>query len=208
MLGLSQGQRSVGSLQVAGVRFHLERVLNAAEVESLERALLEQGVQGGGRPFSSTLAPLDDASLPYIDHVRRVIAELTHTSVSHQEPWRAQRIVAPQVHAQPQTTSSLEAVEGMSLSERVRGGARTHTAVLYLGTGASADATEFPLLDLTVRPTPGMLLIWTLERTFTARPRALQGVGATRWELVTWVRDLPCNEDPGEVPTRELARPK
>lgn len=193
----------MSKLQVAGVRFHLERVLNAAEVEAIERALLEQGIAGHGQPFSPALAELDDAALPYLAHVRRVIAQLTWADESHQEPWRAQRVDADQLHTQPQ---------GLGLLERRRGGERTHCAVLYLGSCASGDATDFPGLQLRLAPAPGTLVVWTLLGSFRmaqmARPRAVRGESGERWELVTWVREVPCNADPSDVPTREIRRLK
>lgn len=44
--------------------------------------------------------------------------------------------------------------------EAPRGGQRTWTALLYLNKPQGGGETVFPLLDVTVRPEPGFLLLW------------------------------------------------
>ena len=44
--------------------------------------------------------------------------------------------------------------------ERLRGGQRTWTAMVYLNDVESGGATEFSRLALSIQPEPGMLLVW------------------------------------------------
>ncbi len=44
--------------------------------------------------------------------------------------------------------------------ERRRGGQRTWTAMAYLNDVKAGGATDFPRLDLSLRPEPGMLVVW------------------------------------------------
>lgn len=44
--------------------------------------------------------------------------------------------------------------------ERLRGGQRTWTAMVYLNAAEAGGATDFPRLDLTIQPEPGMLVAW------------------------------------------------
>lgn len=53
--------------------------------------------------------------------------------------------------------------------ERHRGGQRTWTAMVYLNTVQAGGATEFPRLDLTIHPEPGMLVVWD-NMTVSGRP--------------------------------------
>ena len=44
--------------------------------------------------------------------------------------------------------------------EKDNGGQRSYTAMAYLNAVEAGGETDFPLLDLAVKPLPGMLLIW------------------------------------------------
>lgn len=44
--------------------------------------------------------------------------------------------------------------------ERMRGGQRTWTAMLYLNAVEAGGATDFPRLDLAIQPEPGLLVAW------------------------------------------------
>ena len=44
--------------------------------------------------------------------------------------------------------------------ERLRGGQRTWTAMLYLNAVEMGGATHFPRLDLSIQPEPDMLVVW------------------------------------------------
>lgn len=44
--------------------------------------------------------------------------------------------------------------------ERLRGGQRTWTAMVYLNELKSGGATDFPRLGLSIQPEPGMLVVW------------------------------------------------
>lgn len=44
--------------------------------------------------------------------------------------------------------------------ERQRGGQRTWTAMVYLNAVEAGGATDFPRLDLSLNPEPGMLVVW------------------------------------------------
>lgn len=80
--------------------------------------------------------------------------------------------------------------------ERLRGGQRTWTAMAYLNAVEVGGATDFPQLDLSLQPEPGMLVVWN-NMTSTGRPNratlhAGMPVGAGRKYVVTrWYRQGP-----------------
>jgi prolyl 4-hydroxylase len=80
--------------------------------------------------------------------------------------------------------------------EKLRGGQRTWTAMLYLNTVEAGGATDFPRLGLAVDPESGMLLVWNnMDRagspntlTFHAGSPVRAG---TKYVITQWYRLNP-----------------
>jgi len=76
----------------------------------------------------------------------------------HAEPLQGQRYRAGE-HYRHHTDHFIETREHWQ-RERLRGGQRTWTAMLYLNEVEAGGATDFPRLGLAIRPQPGLLLAW------------------------------------------------
>ncbi|WP_305097063.1 prolyl hydroxylase family protein [Croceibacterium aestuarii] len=60
--------------------------------------------------------------------------------------------------------------------ERLRGGQRTWTAMLYLNAVEAGGTTDFPELELSIRPAAGMLLVWNnMDRRGRPNPATRHG---------------------------------
>lgn len=77
--------------------------------------------------------------------------------------------------------------------ERMRGGQRSWTAMLYLNEVEAGGATEFPKLDLSIRPEAGMLVAWNnmnrrgRPNTFTRHAGTPVEAG-TKYVITQWYR--------------------
>ena len=77
--------------------------------------------------------------------------------------------------------------------ERLRGGQRTWTAMIYLNAVESGGSTDFPRLALSIRPEPGLLVAWNnMDRT-GAPNRALLHAGlpveaGVKYVITQWYR--------------------
>jgi hypothetical protein len=85
--------------------------------------------------------------------------------------------------------------EGSDLADRVKGGQRSHTALVYLNDGYNGGATRFNLLDVVVQPKQGQLLTFSnitpqgqplLESQHTGEV-VLNG---EKWLLSIWFRQF------------------
>ena len=85
--------------------------------------------------------------------------------------------------------------------ERLRGGQRTWTAMIYLNAVEAGGETDFPKLDLSLKPEPGMLVAWDNMTRRGLPNRATLHAGMpvergrkyviTQWyRLGAWVRRL------------------
>jgi len=86
--------------------------------------------------------------------------------------------------------------------ERLRGGQRTWTAMVYLNNVESGGATDFPRLGLSIQPEPGMLLAWD-NMTRRGRPnRATIHAGmpvenGAKYVVTQWYRQNEWVRHPG-----------
>lgn len=86
--------------------------------------------------------------------------------------------------------------------ERLRGGQRTWTAMVYLNAVESGGSTDFPRLDLSIAPEPGLVVVWNnMDRRGRPNPALLHAgmpVQAgekfviTQWyRLEEWTSGIP-----------------
>lgn len=73
---------------------------------------------------------------------------------------------------------------------------RMLTAILYLNDGYRGGETQFPLLNVTIRPQAGDLLVFdNVDRTGATEPRSrhagLPIVNGTKWIATRWIRARP-----------------
>lgn len=94
--------------------------------------------------------------------------------------------------------------------ERLRGGQRSWTAMVYLNAVEAGGATEFPRLGLTIQPEPGLLVAWN-NMTRRGRPnRATIHAGlpvqaGRKYVITQWYRQDAWMRHPG---SRESATPR
>ena len=74
------------------------------------------------------------------------------------------------------------------------GGNRTHTALFYLNDDFEGGETEFPKLDIKVKPELGKLLLWTNMNDdgtldYDSLHAGLPVIEGEKWILVIWVRE-------------------
>ncbi len=77
--------------------------------------------------------------------------------------------------------------------ERLRGGQRTWTAMLYLGAVERGGATDFPRLGLSIDPEPGLLVAWNnMDRRGRPNPALLHAgmpvAAGTKYVVTQWYR--------------------
>lgn len=87
-------------------------------------------------------------------------------------------------------------------TERGRGGQRNWTAMAYLNNVERGGATEFPRLDLTLKPETGMLVVWD-NMTRSGEPnRAMIHAGlpveaGNKYVVTQWYRQSEWRRSPG-----------
>lgn len=113
---------------------------------------------------------------------------------AHAEPLQGQRY-QPGEHYRHHTDTFIPERDHWQ-RERLRGGQRTWTAMLYLNTVEAGGATDFPRLGLSIRPETGLLVAWdNMDRR--GRPnRALLHAGTAveagaKYVVTQWYRLEP-----------------
>jgi len=122
------------------------------------------------------------------------IDALLGVSRSHAEPMQGQRYCAGEEYRHHSDHFRQEREHWQR--ERLRGGQRTWTAMLYLNTVERGGTTDFPRLGLSITPEPGMLAAWNnMGRTGKPNPALLHAgmpVEAGKKYVVTqWYRLEP-----------------
>lgn len=98
------------------------------------------------------------AGEPLTEKLRRKICDLLGLDPSYAEPTQGQRYLPGQEYRH-HFDFFREKREHWQ-TERLRGGQRTWTAMVYLDRVEAGGATEFPRLELSVDPEPGLLICW------------------------------------------------
>ena len=88
--------------------------------------------------------------------------------------------------------------------ERLRGGQRTWTAMLYLNAVEAGGQTDFRRLGLTIAPEPGLLLAWNnMDRRGRPNARLLHAglpvLAGTKYIVTQWYRVEPWNAPAGDA---------
>lgn len=80
-------------------------------------------------------------------------------------------------------------------SQQGRGGQRIATIVMYLNNVMSGGETEFPMLNVTVKPSAGSgVLFWSMNEDGRMEPKALHSAhppstGEEKWVAIYWMRE-------------------
>ncbi len=98
------------------------------------------------------------AGEPQTEKLRGKICALLGLDAAHAEPTQGQRYLPGQEYRH-HFDFFREKREHWQ-TERLRGGQRTWTAMVYLDAVESGGATDFPRLEHAVQPEPGMLICW------------------------------------------------
>jgi len=146
---------------------------------------------GSGRTdlrTSSTHYFFDD---PLALELGRKIDALLGIDRAHAEPMQGQRYL-PGEHYRHHTDTFHPGRDHWQL-ERLRGGQRTWTAMLYLNEVEAGGATDFPRLGLAIKPETGLLVVWDNMDRHGRPNRALLHGGAAvmqgnKYLVTQWYR--------------------
>ncbi len=103
---------------------------------------------------SCNLSPYE----PVVRHIELALAGLFGIEPKHGETLQGQRYREGQQFKRHADFFYID--QPYWLDEKVRGGQRTWTAMIYLDTPEAGGATAFPHLEIQVQPKPGRLLAW------------------------------------------------
>jgi prolyl 4-hydroxylase len=111
-------------------------------------------IEGFRTSFSGDLNPAD----PYVTRVDLLLSQLTGIDSRHGEPLQGQRYTPGQRFGPHHDWFHTE--QSYWADERLKGGQRSWTAMIYLNRPEAGGETGFTKLGLVVDPVPGMLLLW------------------------------------------------
>ncbi len=110
---------------------------------------------------------------------------------AHAEPMQGQRYRPGEEYRHHSDHFRVE--RGHWQRERLRGGQRTWTAMLYLNAVDAGGETDFSKLGLSLRPEPGMLVAWN-NMTRAGRPNfatlhaGMPVISGTKYVITQWYR--------------------
>lgn len=144
--------------------------------------------EGFRTSYSCDLDPAD----PLVQTIEARICALTGLDPRHGEALQGQRYAVGQLFKShhdyfPYDTDYWQ-------EERLKGGQRSWTAMLYLNQPGSGGETNFPTAGLCIEPRAGMLLLWNnMVEDGAPNPKALHEgcpVGAgTKYIITKWFRE-------------------
>jgi len=145
---------------------------------------------GGRTSYTGDVDPRD----PFIRKLQRRIDDLLGMDPALGETLQGQRYTAGQEfkHHYDYFVAKHEYWD----DERKRGGQRSWTAMGYLNAVEAGGATDFPRIELSIPPQPGVLLIWNnMARDGRPNPRTIHA-GApvergVKYVLTKWYRSRP-----------------
>ena len=119
------------------------------------------------------------------------IGAVTGIDPVHAEPLQGQRYRVGEEYRHHRDHFRLDKPHWQA--ERNRGGQRSWTAMVYLNAVEEGGETEFPELDLTIAPEPGMLVVWdNMDRkghpNRATRHAALPVVAGEKYVVTQWYR--------------------
>ena len=121
----------------------------------------------------------------------REIDDLLGLARDHAEPMQGQRYRPGEQYRHHSDHFRLERDHWQR--ERLRGGQRSWTAMLYLNAVDAGGQTDFPRLGLTIAPEPGLLLAWNnMDRQGRPNARLLHAglpvASGTKYIVTQWYR--------------------
>ena len=129
--------------------------------------------------------------MPETRALAATIAAVTGIDPIHAEPLQGQRYRVGEEYRHHRDHFRLDKPHWQT--ERNRGGQRSWTAMVYLNAVEEGGETEFPELDLTIAPEPGMLVLWdNMDRkgrpNRATRHAALPVVAGEKYVVTQWYR--------------------
>lgn len=162
------------------------------EREATPSALFHDG--GGTEPDLRTSSTHYFRDEPLALRLGAEIDALLGLDRAHAEPMQGQRYRAGERYRHHSDHFRLDRPHWQR--ERLRGGQRSWTAMLYLNAVESGGATEFPRFGLTIEPEPGLLVAWNnMDRRGRPNPALLHaGLPVDRgvkYVITQWYRLEP-----------------
>ena len=180
--------------------FTIPNFLTAQQCRGLIAAIERQAqpstlfLDGGG---SGAVADLRTSSTHYFcadpqaDRIARAIDELLGLDRGHAEPMQGQRYRAGEQYRHHMDHFRIERPHWQR--ERLRGGQRSWTAMVYLNAVEAGGATDFPRLGLSIQPEPGLLVAWNnMDRRGRPNPALLHAgtpvAAGSKYVVTQWYR--------------------
>ncbi len=135
-----------------------------------------------------------DPTDPFVKRIQRRFDDLLGIEPSHGETIQGQRYL-PGQQFQPHTDWFPDGTQYWN-EEKVRGGQRCFTAMVFLNAVEEGGHTQFPRLGLSIEPKPGALLLWNnADRKGVPNPWTIHAgmpvVSGVKYIVTKWYRTLP-----------------
>jgi prolyl 4-hydroxylase len=142
---------------------------------------------GGRTSYSGDVDPYD----PFIRMLQRRIDDLLGLDADYGETIQGQRYAVGQEFRQHY--DHFNPSHKLWAEEQKRGGQRSWTAMAYLNAVEEGGSTDFPLVNLSIPPQPGALLIWNnMKADGTPNSKALHAgtpvIRGVKYVLTKWYR--------------------
>ena len=136
---------------------------------------------------------IPDEKLDSIKYIKQKIAEHTGLPVENQESPHLVRYDIGGKY-EPHNDYFLQTEEPTYTNQCVnRGGQRTYTCIIYLNEGFFGGETDFPQINLSIKPEEGKFVYWKnmegSEPITQSLHAALPIKEGTKWVLIIWVRE-------------------
>lgn len=184
--------------------FTLPDFLPAQQCRALIAAIDREAVpstlflDGGGRVGAGDLRTSSTHYFPADDPAAHSLGEridaLLGLPRAHAEPIQGQRYLAAEQYRHHSDHFRLDRDHWRR--ERLRGGQRSWTAMVYLNSVEQGGETQFPRIDLSIAPRPGLLVAWNnMDRSGKPNPALLHAglpvISGRKYVITQWYRLEP-----------------
>ncbi|MEO0033432.1 MAG: hypothetical protein RIS94_3190 [Pseudomonadota bacterium] len=167
-----------------------ERLITIVDAVAFPSRTYDHQPDGARTSYSGDVNPDD----PFIRMLQRRIDDLLGLDPCLGETLQGQRYAVGQEFRQHYDT--FHPSQPFWTQEQQRGGQRSWTAMAYLNAVEEGGSTDFPLVDLSIPPQAGALLVWNnMKPDGTRNSKALHAgtpvLRGTKYVLTKWYRARP-----------------
>lgn len=167
-----------------------QRLIAVVDAVARPSPTYNNNIDGGRTSYTGDVDPRD----PFIAMLERRIDDLLGIDPAFGETLQGQRYRPGQEFKHH--CDYFQASDGYFAEEQARGGQRSWTAMGYLSAVEAGGATDFPRVDLSIPPQPGVLLVWNnMAVDGRPNPRTIHAgapvVSGVKYVLTKWYRARP-----------------